>query len=97
MVARAFRPAGAAPDSCIPAQENRRDAMAEEVLAPLAGKILSLVVEVGATVEEDDEVLVLEAMKMETVVYAPCDGQVTAIKVTVGDQVEEDDPLATIE
>ena len=41
--------------------------------------------------------LVLEAMKMETVVYAPCDGQVTAIKVEVGDQVEEDDPLATIE
>ncbi len=71
--------------------------MAEEVLAPLAGKVLSLAVEVGATVEGDDEVLVLEAMKMETVVYAPCDGQVTAIKVKVGDQVEEDDPLATIE
>ena len=71
--------------------------MAEEVLAPLAGKVLSLAVEVGAMVEEDDEVLVLEAMKMETVVYAPCDGQVTAIKVKVGDQVEEDDPLATIE
>ncbi len=71
--------------------------MAEEVLAPLAGKVLSLAVEVGATVEEDGEVLVLEAMKMETVVYAPCDGQVTAIKVEVGDQVEEDDPLATIE
>ncbi len=71
--------------------------MAEEVLAPLAGKVLSLAVVIGATVEEDDEVLVLEAMKMETVVYAPCDGQVTAIRVTVGDQVEEDDPLATIE
>ena len=71
--------------------------MAEEVLAPLAGKVLSLAVEVGATVEEDDEVLVLEAMKMETVVYAPCDGEVTAIMVKVGDQVEEDDPLATIE
>ena len=71
--------------------------MAEEVLAPLAGKVLSLAVEVGARVEEDDEVLVLEAMKMETVVYAPCDGQVTAITVKVGDQVEEDDPLATIE
>ena len=70
--------------------------MAEEVLAPLAGKVLSLAVAVGATVEEDDEVLVLEAMKMETVVYAPCDGEVTAIAVQVGDQVEEDDPLATI-
>ncbi len=58
---------------------------------------MSLAVEVGAVVQEDDEVLVLEAMKMETVVYAPCDGQVVVIKVQVGDQVEEDDPLATID
>ena len=70
--------------------------MGEEVLAPLAGKVLSVAVEVGTTVEEDDEVLVLEAMKMETVVYAPCDGEVVAVAVQVGDQVEEDDPLATI-
>ena len=71
--------------------------MAEDVLAPLAGKVLSLAVEVGAVVQEDDEVLVLEAMKMETGGYAPCDGQVVVIKVQVGDQVEEDDPLATID
>ncbi len=58
---------------------------------------MSLAVEVGAVVQEDDEVLVLEAMKMETVVYAPCDGPVVVIKVQVGDQVEEDDPLATID
>ena len=57
---------------------------------------MSLAVEVGGAVQEDDEVLVLEAMKMETVVYAPCDGQVAVIKVQVGDQVEEDDLLATI-
>ena len=58
---------------------------------------MSLAVEVGVVVQEDDEVLVLEAMKMETVVYAPCDGQVAVIKVQVGDQVEEDDLLATID
>ena len=69
--------------------------MAEDVVAPLAGKVLSIAVVVGDAVEEDDEVLVLEAMKMETVVYAPCDGTVTALRVTVGDQVEEDDPLVT--
>lgn len=71
--------------------------MAEEVLAPLAGKVLSVAVAVGATVEEDDEVLVLEAMKMETVVYAPADGTVSAIQAQVGQQVEEDDPLMTID
>ena len=71
--------------------------MAEQVVAPLAGKVLSVAVTVGDTVEDDDEILVLEAMKMETVVYAPCDGVVTAITVKVGDQVEEDDLIATID
>ncbi|MDA1092135.1 MAG: acetyl-CoA carboxylase biotin carboxyl carrier protein subunit [Acidobacteria bacterium] len=70
--------------------------MAEEVLAPLAGKVLSVAVKVGDSVEEDDELVVLEAMKMETVVYAPADGTVTAIQAQVGKQVEEDDPLMTL-
>ncbi len=71
--------------------------MAEDVCAPLAGKVLSLAAEVGSSVEEDDEILVLEALKMETVVYAPCDGRLKEFKVKVGDQVEEDDVLAVIE
>lgn len=70
--------------------------MAEDVLAPLAGKVLSIAVAVGDAVDEDDEVLVIEAMKMETVVYAPTAGKVTALRVAVGDQVDEDDPLAVI-
>ena len=71
--------------------------MAEEVLAPLAGKVLSVAVAVGELVEEDGEILVLEAMKMETVVYASCAGTVSGVVVKVGDQVEEDDVLVTIE
>ena len=71
--------------------------MSEEVLAPLAGKVLSVAVAVGAAVEEDDELLVLEAMKMETVVYAPAGGTVSAIQAQVGQQVDEDDPLMTID
>lgn len=70
--------------------------MAEDVLAPLTGKVLSIAVAVGDVVDEDDEVLVIEAMKMETVVYAPAAGRVTALRVSVGDQVDEDDPLAAI-
>ncbi|MBM64339.1 MAG: acetyl-CoA carboxylase biotin carboxyl carrier protein subunit [Acidobacteria bacterium] len=71
--------------------------MAEEVLAPLAGKVLSVAVTVGELIEEDAEVLVLEAMKMETVVYASCAGTVSGVVVKVGDQVEEDDVLVSIE
>ena len=71
--------------------------MSEEVLAPLAGKVLSVAVAVGAAVEEDDELLVLEAMKMETVVYAPAGGTVSAIQAHVGQQVDEDDLLMTLD
>ena len=71
--------------------------MAQEILAPLAGKIVQLNIEVGAKVEEDDEALVIEAMKMETPVYVPCNGTVKELKVAKGDEVEEDDLLAVID
>ena len=71
--------------------------MAEEVLAPLAGNIWEIIVEVGDTVEEDDDLLVIEALKMENLIYAPCDGKVSEIKVKKGDQVEEDAVLILID
>ncbi len=71
--------------------------MSEELLAPLAGKIIQIDVNVGDSVEEDDDALVIEAMKMETPVYIPCDGKVAEIKVKVGDEVEEDDVLLIVE
>jgi biotin carboxyl carrier protein len=36
-----------------------------DVLAPLAGKILAVLVKPGSKVEEDDELVVIEALKME--------------------------------
>ena len=71
--------------------------MAEEVLAPLSGVIWKITVAAGDAVEEDDEVLVIEALKMETPVYAPCDGKVGAVHVREGDAVEEDQRLLSIE
>jgi biotin carboxyl carrier protein len=71
--------------------------MAEEILAPLSGKVFKVYVSVGDQVEEDDEVIIIEAMKMETPVFAPCNGAVKEVKVKEGDTVEEDDVLAIIE
>jgi acetyl-CoA carboxylase biotin carboxyl carrier protein len=70
--------------------------MTTEVLAPLAGGIWEVLVDVGDKVEEDDELLVIEALKMENLVYAPCDGTVTEIRVKKGDVVEDDDVLMLI-
>ena len=71
--------------------------MPEEILAPLAGKIIQLDLEVGKTVEEDEEILVIEAMKMETPVFAPLSGTIKEVMVDEGDEVEEDQVLAVID
>lgn len=71
--------------------------MSEDIVAPLAGKIIAINIEAGQKVEEDEEIFIIEAMKMETSIYAPCDGTIKAIKVKQGDSVEEDAILATIE
>ena len=71
--------------------------MAQEVLAALAGNIWQVSANVGDTVEEDDVVFVVEALKMEIPIFAPCDGTISAIKVKQGDAVEEDAVLAIID
>jgi acetyl-CoA carboxylase biotin carboxyl carrier protein len=71
--------------------------MAEEVHAPLAGTIHAVTVAVGSPVEEDDELLVIEALKMENAIYAPRAGTVKEIRVKKGDKVQEDDVLMVIE
>lgn len=71
--------------------------MAQEVLAALAGNIWKVSVKVGDTVEEDDELFVVEALKMEIPIYSPCDGNIKEIRVKKGDAVEEDDVLAVID
>ena len=71
--------------------------MSVEVLAPMPGKIIEVLVNVGDKVSEDDELLILEAMKMENPVYAPADGVVKEIKVKKDDTVDSDQLLIIIE
>ncbi len=71
--------------------------MTTNVEAPLAGNIWEVLVKVGDSVEEDDELLIIEALKMENPVYSPCDGTVKEIKVVKGEVVEEDNVLLIIE
>ncbi len=70
--------------------------MAENIIAPLSGKVTSVGIEIGQAVEEDDDAIVIEAMKMETSIYVPCDGVIKEIKAKVGDEVEKDDVLAVV-
>lgn len=61
--------------------------------SPLAGKVVSLDVKPGTVVKEGDQVLTLEAMKMNTVIYAPTAGTVTSFTVAPGDTVNEGQAL----
>lgn len=71
--------------------------MAESVMAPMVGKVFEIQCKVGDKVEENQVLLILEAMKMEIPVVAPAAGTVKEIKVAVGETVESDSVLAILE
>ena len=68
-----------------------------DVTAPMAGKIIDVKVNVGDTVNEDDDLIILEAMKMEMPIVASASGTVKEIKCKKGDSVGADDVLVVIE
>ena len=68
-----------------------------EVLSPLPGLILNVMVKVGDNVKNGQNIMIMEAMKMENEVQATKDGVIKTINVKNGDNVSEGDILATIE
>ncbi len=68
----------------------------EPVAAVLAGNIFKVHVRPGDTVEEGQPLLVVEAMKMETIVAAPKTGAITDVFVAEGDVVAVGDSLVAI-
>ncbi len=71
--------------------------MATAVSVPMVGKIVSVSVKVGDRVKEDDQVAVLEAMKMEMPIVAPISGVVKEVRVSAGQEVEAEGTIAIIE
>lgn len=63
----------------------------------MVGKILRVEKKVGDQVEEDEVVVVMEAMKMEIPVVAPSSGVLKELKVSPGQSVEAEQILAVIE
>ena len=67
-----------------------------KVEASVPGKVLKIEASVGQSVKAGDNIIILEAMKMEIPVVAPQDGTVASIDVAVGAAVENGDVLATM-
>ncbi len=71
--------------------------MVNEVRAPMVGKIVEVVAEVGRRVDVEDDLVIIESMKMEIPVAAPNAGLVREVHVVAGDTVQENDLLVTLE
>lgn len=66
------------------------------VTSPLPGVILGIKCHVGDTVKKGQEVMVLEAMKMENSIEASCDGKIVKLLASQGDSVLEGAQLFVI-
>jgi biotin carboxyl carrier protein len=71
--------------------------MATEIIAPMPGTIVNILVNEGDEVLEFQEVIILEAMKMENAIPSPEAGKVKEIKVKVEDKVSTDQVLMVLE
>lgn len=67
------------------------------LIAPMPAAVRKVIVKVGDVVCRRDQLLVLEAMKMEHSITAPMDGVVAAVHVQAGDQVKNGEMLITLD
>jgi methylmalonyl-CoA carboxyltransferase small subunit len=65
--------------------------------SPVTGIVIKVNIEPGQTVQADEPILVLEAMKMETNVTAHCTGKVKNVRVAQGDSVKVNQVVAEFE
>jgi acetyl-CoA carboxylase biotin carboxyl carrier protein len=63
----------------------------------VAGKVVRIEAAAGASVAQDDTILIVESMKMEIPLFAPAAGVVNSILVAEGDDVAEDQEAALLE
>ena len=67
------------------------------VISPIAGTVLQVKCKPGDDVKNGQELVVIEAMKMETAIAASRDGKIKAVPVAAGDSVRENEVLVEFE
>ena len=66
------------------------------IKAPMPGTVVNVVVSAGQAVKAGDDLVFIEAMKMETPVKAPQDGTVATVDVAKGESVDSGKVLVTL-
>jgi acetyl-CoA carboxylase biotin carboxyl carrier protein len=69
----------------------------KEITSNMAGNIWKVLVRVGEEVEANQEVVILESMKMEIPIETEQSGRIIEIKIKEGDFVNEGDVIITLE
>lgn len=77
-------------------QNFNNDKPGSGLTAPMPGSVIELKVDVGDQVKKGDDLVVIEAMKMEHTISAPEAGIIEAINYSVGDQVKEGEELLSL-
>lgn len=65
--------------------------------APMPGTVIEIKVKEGDVVKKGETLVVLSAMKMETVVKSPVDGKIKSVSIVNGQKIEGDDLLLEID
>jgi biotin carboxyl carrier protein len=68
-----------------------------DLKAPMPGMVLKIAVQEGQEVEKGENLLVLEAMKMENIIKSPADLTIGSLKIKAGDKVEKNQILITFQ
>ncbi len=77
--------------------DNLATAKISYVKAPMPGLVLNILAKEGDEMKKGDNILVLEAMKMENMIKSPTDGIIKKIAIKQGDKVEKNELLITFE
>jgi methylmalonyl-CoA carboxyltransferase small subunit len=99
-VGHARVPAAAPAPGAAPPQRPGAAPVADEskvCRSPIAGTVSKIPIQVGQSIKVNDVLMVLEAMKMETVITAPLAGKVARINANVGDFVQGGQVLVELE
>lgn len=67
-----------------------------EITMPMNGKVIAVNVQVGQTVSEDDELVIIEAMKMELPVVATESGAIKELNCKEGESYQVGDVLIVL-
>ncbi len=67
------------------------------VKAPMPGLVLEVSIKIGQEVEQNDPLLILEAMKMENVIKSPSAGKIAGVHIGQGQTVEKNELLVEFE